>query len=70
MFQCRGMDATHNYVVDVKEWRRAARNKRPDAPLPPKVRLSFDVATGDVYEAVEAVKQFAFVPPHRANMAL
>jgi hypothetical protein len=60
MFACRGEEATHDYVVDVAEWRRAGKRNRSTAPMPAKVRLSFEVATEQLPEAVEALTTFTF----------
>jgi ribosomal protein S25 len=63
MFACHGKDATHDYVVDVSEWRRAGKRNRSSAPMPAKVRLSFEVATEQLPDAVEALTPFTFESP-------
>jgi hypothetical protein len=58
MFPCHGNDATHDYVEDVKDWRRAVRKKRPDAPLPAKVRVAFDVEPANLVDLGDAITPF------------
>jgi hypothetical protein len=63
MFPCRGEDASHDYVDDVKDWRRAVRKKRPDAPLPAKVRVAFDVEPARLIELGDAITPFVASSP-------
>lgn len=59
MFPCHGKEATHDYVVDVKEWRRSGKRNRANAPLPKTVKLSFEVETEKLTDAVDALTPFA-----------
>jgi hypothetical protein len=51
-----GRDATHDYIDDVKEWRRQRRRKEPDGPLPPTIKLQFEVPVAQVGDVADAIK--------------
>lgn len=57
MFPCRGREPTHDYIEDVKAWRRQ-RSPKMFTPAPKSVKLTASVPIGQVYDAVEALKPF------------
>jgi hypothetical protein len=63
MFDCRGEEATHDYIVDVAEWRRAGKRDRAAAPLPKTVRLSFELEPSQLVNAVDALTPFTLDKP-------
>lgn len=63
MFDCRGEEATHDYIVDVSEWRRSGKRDRAAAPLPKTVRLSFELAPNQLADAVDALTPFTLENP-------
>jgi hypothetical protein len=62
MFAFRGKEATHDYA-DAKEWRRAGKRDRSIAPMPKKVRVSFDLAPDQLVDAMEALTPFTLANP-------
>jgi hypothetical protein len=56
MFPYRGQEATHDYIGDVKEWRRAGKKRRANAPLPKQWRVSFNVELDKVVDVREAIE--------------
>jgi hypothetical protein len=63
MFDCRGEEATHDYIVDVSEWRRSGKRNRAAAPLPKTVRLSFELAPNQLADTVDALTPFTLENP-------
>jgi hypothetical protein len=62
MFAFRGEEATHDYA-DAKEWRRAGKRDRATAPMPRKVRVSFEFAPDQLVDAMEALTPFTLANP-------
>ena len=57
MFPCRGQEPTHDYIEDVKAWRR---QRRPKAltPLPKLVKLQVTVPIGELTAFVDQNQRF------------
>jgi hypothetical protein len=59
MFPCNGDDATHDYIEDVKEWKRQRGRKLADGPLPATVSMRLDkvplALAADIADAVKPI---------------
>lgn len=57
MFPCDGRDATHDYIEDVKEWRRQRGRRKPPTTLPPTVKVTWDIPTSHLVDVIDDVKK-------------
>jgi hypothetical protein len=56
-FPCNGMDATHDYIEDVGEWRRQRGRKQAPKTLPLTTKLIVEVPTSRITEVADAVDE-------------